>query len=115
MRFREENLASGLPSQSNNIMVEHFEREAFPEISLEVRLEEVISFLEEMPSMVQLNAPQLGEIVLLVLGVKNIVDSSCGEDDRRASDKLVVCAGDEGRVSRVESGHEVSRERKKRG
>jgi hypothetical protein len=56
-------------------MVEHIEREALSEVSLEVRLEEVVSPLEEIPSMVKLDAPQLGELtkqrLSLRLGVRS--------------------------------------------
>jgi len=105
---RVEHLASILPSQGNDIMMEHVEREALSEISLEIRLEEVVSPLEEIPSMVKLDSPQLGEFVLLILGAESIVDSGCHEDGSSAdgsSDKLVVFAHDGIQNGRVESGH----------
>ena len=52
----EESLTSVLPGQGNDVMVEHVEGEAFPEVSLEVGLEEVVSPLEEIPSVAKLNA-----------------------------------------------------------
>ena len=64
----EENSTGVLPSQSDDIMVEHVEGEVLPVVSHEVRLEEVMRPLEEIPSVIQLNAPQLGEVVLLIFG-----------------------------------------------
>ena len=46
-------------------------------------MEEVISPLEEVPSVVELDAPQLGELVLSLIGAEYIVDSGCREDYRR--------------------------------
>jgi len=89
-------------------MVEHAEREALSEVLLEIRLEEVVSPLKEIPSMVKPNAPQLGESVLLIIGAESIVDSGCREDGSRAdgaSDELVVLANDGIQDGRAESGH----------
>ena len=79
-------------------MVEHIEREAPSEVSLEVGLEEVVSSLEEIPSMVKLDSSQLRKVVLPISGVESIVENSCHEDGGCAngtSDKLVVLASDE--------------------
>ena len=93
-------------------MVEHIERETLAEVSLEIQLEEVVSPLKEIPSMVKLDAPQLGKVVLLISGAESIVENGCHKDSGRAnstSNKLVVLAGDEIQGGRVESGHEVAR------
>ena len=74
-------------------MMEHAEREALSGVSLEVRLEEVVSLLEEIPSMVKLNPLQLGESRLLILGVETIIGSGRREDCRhghKTSGELVV-------------------------
>ena len=95
-------------------MMEHIEREALSEGSLEVRLEEVISSLEEIPSVVKLDAPQLRKVVLLIFGAEDIVENGRREDGSGAngtSDKLVVLASQDGRV---ESGHEVVRRQGRR-
>ena len=79
-------------------MVEHIERETPAEVSLEIQLEEVVSPLKEIPSMVKLDALQLGKVVLPIFGVESIVENSGHEDGSRAnsaSDKLVVLASDE--------------------
>ena len=79
-------------------MVEYVERETLSKVSLEVGLEEVVSALEEIPSMVKLDALQLGKVVLPIFGAESIVENSCDEDGSRAnsaSDKLVVLASDE--------------------
>jgi len=88
-------------------MVEHVEREALSEVSLEIRMEEVESPLEEIPSVVKLDTPQLGGFMLPIFGGERIVGSGCREDHSRTdgtSDELVVQDG------RVESGHGVGRE-----
>ena len=54
---REEHFTSILSSQSNDLMLEYVEREALSEVSFEVRLEEVVSSLEEIPSVVKLDSP----------------------------------------------------------
>jgi len=108
MWAREERLTSILSSQSNDLVMEHVERKALSEISLEVRLEEVVSPLEEIPSMVKLDSPQLGEFVFLILGAESMVDSGCNEDGSRANganDELVVLADDGIQDGRVESRH----------
>ena len=91
--------------------MEDVEGEALPEVSLEVQLEEVISPLEEIPSVVKLDASQLGEVVVVAFRAEHVVDSGCCEDGSRTdrtSDELVIAAAGEGsQESRVESGHEV--------
>lgn len=84
-------------------------REALSEILLEVRLEEVVSPLEEIPGMVKLDALQLRNAVLLVFGAEGIVENGCRENGSGANgpgDKLVALASQDGRV---ESGHKVVR------
>lgn len=54
--IRIENSTSIIPSQSNDVMVEDTEREAFSRVSLEIQIEEVVSPSEETPSMVKLDA-----------------------------------------------------------
>ena len=103
-----ESLTGVLSNQCDDIMVEHIERETLSEVSLEVRLEEVVSPLEEIPSMVKLDTPQLGKAAVLISGAEDIVENSCRKDGSRAkgtSDELVVLSYDEIRDGRVESGH----------
>jgi len=89
-------------------MVEDIEREAFSEVPLKVRVEEVVSSLEEVPSMVKLDAPQLREFTPLILGAKNAVDSGHREDDSRTnSAEKFVLYGDGAYDGGVESGHEM--------
>ena len=105
---RVERFTGILPSQSNDVMMEYFEREALSEVSFEVRLEEIVSSLEEIPSVVKLDTPQLGKLVLLVLGAESIVDGGCREDCDRANgsnDELAVLADDGIQDGGVESGH----------
>ena len=107
-----EDSTSILSSQDDNIMVEHIERETLSGVLLEIRMEEVVPPLEEIPSMVKLDAPQLRKFVLLISGAEGIVESSCREDRNSANgtgDKLVILASDEIQDGRVESGHEVVR------
>ena len=66
MSIREENSASILPSQCDDGVMEDVEGEALPEVSLEVRLEEVVPPLEEIPSVVKLDALELGEVVVVI-------------------------------------------------
>jgi len=109
---REEGLTSILPGQSNDLMVEDVEREALPEVLLEVRLEEVVPALKEIPSMVQLETPQLGEFVSFILGAESVIDSGCREDGSRTdgtSDELVILAGGI-QDGRVKSGHGEDKE-----
>ena len=54
---RVESLAGIFPGQSDDIMVEYIEGEALAEVSLEIRVEEIEPPLEEIPSMVKLDAP----------------------------------------------------------
>jgi hypothetical protein len=99
-------------------MVEHLEGEALSEVPLEVQLEEVVSPSEEIPSMIKLDAPQLGEVTVLIFGAESVVGSSCHEDGSHAnctSDKLVVLTGNGGQDGRVESGHEANEAERKEG
>ena len=112
MRVRIESLTSVFPGQSNDIVVENVEGEALSEVLLEVRLEEVVSTSEEIPSMVKLNAMQLGEFVFLVFGIESVADSGRPEDGNHSNDTshdLVVLAGDGGQDGRVENGHEIGK------
>ena len=93
MRVRVESPTGILPGQCNDVMVEDVEREAFSGVFLKVRLEEVVSPSEEIPSMVKLDAPQLGEFALLILGAERTVESCYHEDGSRTNDtddELVV-------------------------
>jgi len=70
--------------------------------------------MEEIPSMVKLDTPQLGESVTIILGAESIVDSSCRDDGSRTnctSDELVVLVGDGIQDGRVESRHGWARKR----
>ena len=112
MRVRVESSTSILPSQGDDIMVEDVERETLSAVLIEVRLEEIISPLEEIPSMVKLDTPQLRKVVPRILGAENIVEGGCREDGSCAngtSDEPVVLVSDEVQDGRVESGHEVAR------
>ena len=112
MRVRIESLTSVFPGQSNNIVVENVEGEALSEVLLEVRLEEVVSTSEEIPSMVKLDAPQPGKVVFLIFGTESVVDGGCPEDGGypdSTSNELVVLADDGGQGSGVEDGHEADK------
>lgn len=93
-------------------MVEDVEREA-PRVSFDIRLEEVVPSLKELPSMVQLNAWKLGELVLFVFGDESIVDSACHKDRgqaNRTSHELVVFAGNGMEDREIETRHGVGSE-----
>ena len=111
MWVRKENSASVFTSQGDDVMVEHAERETLSESLLEVPLEEVISAPEKIPSMVKLDAPQLGKVVRLILGAQSPVGNGCYKGESSASDELVVPASNEGQGGRVESGHGAGEER----
>ena len=118
VRVGEENLTSILPSQGNDIMVEYIERETLSEVSLEIRLEEVVPSLEEIPSVVKLDAAQLRKLVRLIFGAENIVDSGCHKNGSRAKgtgDELIVFVGDKIQNGKIESGHGVVRDGERRG
>ena len=99
MRVRKENSTSILPSQGDDIVVENIEGETLSVVPIEVRPEEVVSPLEEIPSMVNLDTPQLGKPVLFIFGAENIVESDYCENGsgvNGTSDELgVALAGDE--------------------
>ena len=114
----EEGLASVFPSQSNDVVVEHVEREALAEVPFEIRVEKVVPPLEEIPSVVELDAPQLGELVLVIFGAECVVHNSCRKDRCRAnntSDESVVLASDGIQDGRVESGHKAGQQDRTRG
>ena len=118
MRVRVESSTSILPSQGDDIMVEDVERETLSAVLIEVRLEEIISPLEEIPSMVKLDTPQLRKVVPRILRAENIVEGGCREDGSCAngtSDEPVVLVSDEVQDGRIESGHEVARKQGRRG
>ena len=90
---RVENLTSVVPVQSNDSVVEHVEREVF----LKARMEEIVSPSEEIPSVVKLNAAQLGEPALIILEAEAIIDNGCRKDNTcadSAEDKLTVFEDD---------------------
>ena len=111
------NSTSILPGQSNDIVVEYIERKAFSEGPFEIGLEEVVSPSIEIPSMIKLNAPQLGNPVRVFSGTESIVGGSCRDDKRTnpPSDELVVFAGDGIQDGRVEEIHWVVSRRKTKG
>ena len=93
-------------------MVEDIEREAFSEVSLQVRVDEVVSPSEKIPSMVKLDASQLREFISVILGAESIVGGGYREDGSGANstgDELVVLDGGGIHDSRAESEHEVVR------
>ena len=103
-----ESSTSTLSGQGDDIVVKHVKRETLSEVPLEVRLEEVVSALEEIPSMVELDSPQLGKVAVLIFGAESIVENGCHKDGDRAdgtSGELVVLSCDEIQDHRVESGH----------
>ena len=97
MRVGIESSTGIFSNQSNDVVMEHVERETLSEVSLEVRLEEVVTLSEEIPSMVKLDAPQSGKFVRLVFGAERIIGDYCHKDSSNAdstSDKLAVLTGD---------------------
>ena len=79
-------------------MVKNIEREILSGVPIKVRPEEVVSPLEETPSMVKLDTRQLRKAMLLIFRVENIVESDCCENGSGAdgtSDELVALASDE--------------------
>ena len=107
-----------LPRQSEDIMVEYVERKTLSEGPFEIRFEEVVSPLVEIPSMIKLNAPQLGKLVRIFSGDERIVGGGCREDDKRGnctSNELAALADDGIRDGEVEEGHGEMREERGRG
>ena len=51
------NPTSILPRQNKDVMVEYIERKTLSEVPFEVGLEEIVSRLIEIPSVIKLNAP----------------------------------------------------------
>ena len=91
-------------------MVEYAEREVLSGISLEGRVKEVVSPSEKLPGMVELDAPQLGELAPPILEVERVVESGHREDGSRTNgtnDELVVLDGGGIHYSRAESKHGV--------
>lgn len=71
--------------------------------------------MEEIPGMVKLDAPQLGELVLPILGTENAVDCGCRKDSGGAnsdSNELAVLVSDVVENVGDESGHGVCEESK---
>jgi len=96
-------------------MAENIKRETPSEVSLEARLEEVVSPFEEVPSVEKLDAPQLREFVLLIdtFGVERTVNNGCHENGGRANGtghESVILADGGTQDGVVESGHEAGRE-----
>ena len=101
-----------LPGQSNDIVVEDIERKAFSEGPFEIGLEEVVSPLVEIPSMIKLNAPQLGKVLRISLGAESKVGGGCCEDNKRAkytSEEVDALAGDGIQDGGAGEGHGVVR------
>ena len=99
-------------------MVEDVERETLPVVPIKVRPEEVVPLLEEIPSMVNLDTPQLGKVMLLISRAESIVENDCREDGSSTngtSDELVVLSSNEVQDGRVESGHELVMKQARRG
>ena len=74
--------------------------------------------MDQIPSVVELDAWQLGESVLLILGAKGIVDGGRGEESshtKGGGDDLVVFADDGMGDGRVESVHEAGGKEDRRG
>jgi len=112
---RIERLTSILPSQSNDGVVEHIEREAPSKVSFEVRLEEVVPSFEEIPGMVKLDSPKLWEVVFPIdtFGVERIVHDSSHQDGGRANGtghEFVTLASGGTQDGVVEIGHEAGQE-----
>ena len=106
------NPTSILSRQGNDVVVEYIERKTLSEVPFEVGLEEIISRLIKIPSVIKLNAPQLGKLVRLFFRAENIVGGGCREDDSRAnhaSDELVVLSGDGVQDCRAEERHGAMR------
>jgi hypothetical protein len=106
----EEYLTSVLSAQSDDLVAEYFEIETLARILLIARPEKVVTLSKEVPSMVGLDAGQLGEFVLtgLALGAESIKDDGRGDDRsdaEDAGDELVVLAGDGMKEGRIESRH----------
>ena len=77
-----------------------------------------MSSIEESPSMVEPDAPQLGEVALLISEAKTIVDSGCRKDGSRANGtggELVVLVDDGTQGSGVKGGHGRATNRRGRG
>ena len=101
------------PNQGNDVMMEYTERETLSEVSIEVRLEEIVSPLEEIPSMNKLDTAQLGKFVRLIFEAEGMIDNGCHENCSRTSDtddELVVLTGDGIQNGRAESGHGMVRD-----
>jgi hypothetical protein len=110
-----ENPTSIAPVQSDDSVMEYIERETFSEVLLETRMEKIVSPLEEIPSVVKLDAGQLGEPALVIFGAEMVIDDCRREDGARADsadDELIVLDNDG--IQRVESGHEVVRRGRRR-
>ena len=90
----------------------HVESKALSQVPFQVGLKEVVSSLEEVPSMVKLDALQILEFVLLNFRGESVVHGSCREDSSRANDdgnELVVLAHDGMEDGSAQGRHEVDR------
>ena len=104
----EEYLATFVSGQSDDSMLEYFEGETLPGVPPVAGHHEVVSTLEEIPSMVGLEATQGREFVLAVLGAESIVGGGCrkeSSDAKGTSDELVFLGGDRVEESGVEGRH----------
>ena len=88
--------ASILPGQNKDIVVEDIERKTLSKGALETGLEEVVSPLVEIPSMIKLDASQLGKVVRIFFGAERVVGNGCRDDNgaNRAGDESAVPAGE---------------------
>ena len=116
----EEYLTSIISAQGDDLVGENLEIEALARVLFVSRPEKVVALSKEVPSMVGLDARQLGEFVLLGLaGVAERIkdDGRCedGSDAKDAGDELVVLTGDGMKEGRIESRHEVERVGERRG
>ena len=106
----EENVTGVFSSQSNNLVMEDVEREA-PQFPFAVQTDEVVTAFDEVPSMVELDAPKFWESVLLDIGGKSIIDGSCGEDCHHTNGtsnvELVAFAGEGTEDGGIEDRHEI--------
>jgi len=75
MRGSEKKTRRASSPVKDDFVLEYVERKALSRVQLETGADEVVPSLEEVPSVKQLDAWQLGEPVLLFLGAERIVDS----------------------------------------
>ena len=103
--------ATGLvPVQSDHFVVDDIERKALAHGRLEFLVEEIKFPLEETPSVEELDAWELGKIMLFILGASRVVDGGGSEESSHAkggSHEFVVFAGDEMKDGGIEGRHGV--------